>query len=275
MAEWIDEEVDTVKVSEGETLVDSDDVTSSLEAKDPSDAINEQTQDSDLAENDDIPARYRGKSMQDVIQMHREAEKALGRQGNEIGEMRKMFDEFVKTSAQDRNKPEPSSGDDVDYFVDPHSAVNRQIDSHPALQEMKGVANEMRKAQGQAALRNKHGDFENILRDPEFTEWVEASPVRQRLLMEADKRYDVAAADELFSTFKQLKSMGPASSQVERRSAVKSANNGGSRTNPDGQRRGRIYRRADIRKLMMEDPKRYEELQPEIMAAYAENRVRG
>jgi hypothetical protein len=270
MAEWIDEEVETAQVGEGETLVESDQVTESLQTKEPEPVEAEQTQ-----QEDDIPARYQGKSIQDVIHMHREAEKALGRQGNEIGEMRKMFDEFVQTSAQDRSKPEPSSGEDVDYFVDPQNAVNRQIDSHPALQEMRGVANEMRKAQGQAALRSKHGDFESILRDPEFTEWVESSPVRQRLLVEADKRYDVAAADELFSTFKQLKGMRGATAQADRKSAVKSASNGGSRTNPDGQRRGRIYRRADIRKLMMEDPKRYEELQPEIMAAYAENRVRG
>ena len=270
MAEWIDEEVETAQVGEGETLVESDQVTESLQAKEPEPVEAEQTQ-----QEGDVPARYQGKSIQDVIHMHREAEKALGRQGNEIGEMRKMFDEFVQTSAQDRSKPEPSSDGDVDYFVDPQAAVNRQIDSHPAFREMKGVANEMRKHQGQAALRNKHGDFDAVIRDPEFAEWVQSSPVRTRLLVQADKQYDVDAADELLSTYKQLKGMRGATAQADRKSAVKSASNGGSRTNPDGQRRGRIYRRADIRKLMMEDPKRYEDLQPEIMAAYAENRVRG
>ena len=269
MAEWIDDEVETVQAGEGETLVEAEGLVDSLSEKQPEPVEAEQAQE------EDIPERYRGKSIQDVIQMHREAEKALGRQGNEIGEMRKMFDEFVQTSAQDRNKPEPEPSEPVDYFVDPQTAVNQQIDNHPALQEMKGVANEMRKQQGQATLRNRHGDFESVLTNPEFAEWVQSSPVRTRLFMEADKRYDVDAADELISTFKQLKGAVPAAQNMDRKSAVKSASNGGSRTNPDGQRRGRIYRRADIRKLMMEDPKRYEELQPEIMAAYAENRVRG
>lgn len=270
MAEWIDDEVNTVQAGEGETLVESEGVVESLSEKQPEPVETEQ------ALNEDLPERYQGKSIQDVIQMHREAEKALGRQGNEIGEMRKMFDEFVQTSAQDRNKPEPeSTSEQVDYFVDPQSAVNQQIDNHPAMQEMKGVANEMRKQQGQATLRNRHGDFESVVTNPEFAEWVQSSPVRTRLFMEADKRYDVDAADELISTWKQLKGTALAAQNTDRKSAVKSANNGGSRTNPDGQRRGRIYRRADIRKLMMDDPKRYEELQPEIMAAYAENRVRG
>ena len=50
--------------------------------------------------------------------------------------------------------------------------------------------------------------------------------------MEADKRYDVDAADELITTFKQLKGVVPAAQNMDRKSAVKSASNGGSRTNP-------------------------------------------
>jgi hypothetical protein len=33
------------------------------------------------------------------------------------------------------------------------------------------------------------------------------------------------------------------------------------------------YRRADLIRLQIEDPDRYQQLQPEIMAAYAEGRV--
>jgi hypothetical protein len=41
-----------------------------------------------------------------------------------------------------------------------------------------------------------------------------------------------------------------------------------------GESSQKVYRREDIRKLMMSDPDRYEALQPEIMAAYASGRVR-
>jgi hypothetical protein len=36
----------------------------------------------------------------------------------------------------------------------------------------------------------------------------------------------------------------------------------------------KIYRRADIMNLKMNDPNRYEQLQNEIMTAYAEGRVK-
>jgi hypothetical protein len=41
-----------------------------------------------------------------------------------------------------------------------------------------------------------------------------------------------------------------------------------------GESSAKIYRRADLIRLMMTDPARYEERQPEIMKAYAEGRVR-
>ena len=41
-----------------------------------------------------------------------------------------------------------------------------------------------------------------------------------------------------------------------------------------GESSKKVYRRADLISLKMTDPSRYEALQPEIMAAYAENRVK-
>jgi hypothetical protein len=41
-----------------------------------------------------------------------------------------------------------------------------------------------------------------------------------------------------------------------------------------GESSKKVYRRADLIRLKMTDPSRYEALQPEIMAAYAENRVK-
>jgi hypothetical protein len=36
----------------------------------------------------------------------------------------------------------------------------------------------------------------------------------------------------------------------------------------------KVYRRSDLIRLQLEDPNRYMDMQPEIMAAYAEGRVR-
>ena len=278
MARWIEEEeLPQAHVEEGETLVEPDQVEASLQPEgvskpeEPDETAPEQPEE-------ELPEKYRGKSAADIAKMHMEAERAMGRQGNEIGELRKVFDDFVQSSAQAQTKPEPKEVDETDYFVDPQSAVNRQIESHPALQQAQAVAVEMRKAQGVAELTSRHPDVKEVLGSSDFQEWVNGSPTRQRLYHEADQQMDVSAADELLSTFKQLKRTAASSeevSKVARKSAVKNASTGSSRNNPDGARRGRVYRRSDIRQLMRNDPKRYEELQPEIMLAYSEGRVRG
>ena len=41
-----------------------------------------------------------------------------------------------------------------------------------------------------------------------------------------------------------------------------------------GESSRKVYRRADLIKLKMTDPQRYEDMQPEIMAAYSEGRVK-
>ena len=51
---------------------------------------------------------------------------------------------------------------------------------------------------------------------------------------------------------------------------MKSASTGAARGNSDVQGSRRIYRGADIRELMRTNPQRYEDLQDEIMRAYAE-----
>jgi hypothetical protein len=278
MARWIEEEeLPQAHVEEGETLVEPDQIESSLQPEEVS-SPEEPEETAPEQPEDELPEKYRGKSAAEIAKMHMEAEKAMGRQGNEIGELRKVFDDFVQSSAQAQTKPEPKEVDETDYFVDPQAAVNRQIESHPALQQAQAVAVEMRKAQGVAELTSRHPDVKEVLGSSDFQEWVNGSPTRQRLYQEADQQMDVSAADELLSTFKQLKRTAASSeevSKVARKSAVKNASTGSSRTNPDGARRGRVYRRSDIRQLMRNDPKRYEELQPEIMLAYAEGRVRG
>ncbi len=56
-----------------------------------------------------------------------------------------------------------------------------------------------------ARLRALHPDFEQILADQSFRRWVNDSPTRRELLAKAHSQYDVAAADMLFSAWKQLR----------------------------------------------------------------------
>ena len=47
--------------------------------------VNEETPQESNLEDDDIPDKYRGKSVKDIVRMHQEAERAIGKQGSEVG----------------------------------------------------------------------------------------------------------------------------------------------------------------------------------------------
>jgi len=43
----------------------------------------------------EIPDKYKGKNLQDIVKMHQEAEKLIGRQAQEVGEVRRLADELL------------------------------------------------------------------------------------------------------------------------------------------------------------------------------------
>ena len=110
-----------------------------------------------------------------------------------------------------------------------------------------------------------------------FKAWITASPARVRRFQSADQSGDMDEADDLITTFKEVSNTVNTAKRAEKQAqkkAVKNASVSGNRSNPDAASSKRVFRRADIRQLMKSDPERYESLQPEIMQAYAEGRVR-
>ena len=69
----------------------------------------------------EIPDKYRGKSAEDLVRMHQEAEKLLGRQSSEVGELRQVVDSYIQTQLSNQQAPSQQSEtvDDVDFFSDP------------------------------------------------------------------------------------------------------------------------------------------------------------
>lgn len=227
---------------------------------------------------DDIPEKYKGKTAAEIAKMHMEAEKALGRQGGEVGELRKIVDDFVKAQLETKTAPEQHSEpeEEVDWYLDPEKAVEKAIANHPKLKEAEQMSAEMRRSKALDELGKKHADYAQVLQDPKFAEWVQGSRVRQQLLAQADQNYDVEAADELLSIWKgQATATKAAVSQekTERKKQLKSASTGSVSGSGEAPSR-KIYRRADIIKLMQTDPDRYMQMADEIAAAYAEKRVK-
>lgn len=261
MSQIIDDETNDELSQQGET-VELDQVVASEPAQETE------------PEEEQLPDKYRGKSPSEIARMHQEAERALGRQGSEVGELRRIVDNFIQSQTSKQQAQE--SSEEVDFFADPEKAINRAIATHPKIREAEQVTASLKKQEALARVQSQHPDLQDIVGSSEFADWVGKSKVRQELFVRADKGFDYDAADELLSTFKERKQIlnnAKSIEQVERKQAVKSASTGVAKGSSEPSK-GKIYRRADIINLMMNNPDRYQSLQPEIMAAYAAGRVK-
>jgi len=223
-----------------------------------------------------IPEKYRGKSLHEVVQMHQEAEQVMSRHSAEVGELRKVVDEYIVTQTQSAPKQNVEPESDIDYFTDPQGAVNRAIENHPKIKAAEEYSINYKRQSALAELNNKHPDMKSILSNARFQEWVNASKFRTQLFAQADKNYDAEAADELFSLWKEMQSVTQKTVNAEkqvRKQQLKSANTGNARGSGEKTREKR-YRRIDLIKLKNNDPARYNAMADEILRAYKEGRVK-
>ena len=223
----------------------------------------------------DIPDKYRGKELSDIIKMHQEAEKLIGKQAQEVGEVRKLADELIKQNLAGKPQPIQEEEPEVDFFENPQAAVRKTVDNHPDVLAARQAGQEFKKMQIQQKLAAEHPDFGQIAQDADFVNWVKSSPIRIGLYAKADGEFDYDSANELLSTYKQLRGVKAKQTndagETQRKSNLKAASVdvGGS-----GESGKRVYRRADLIRLKMTDPDRYEQLSGEIMQAYQDGRVR-
>ncbi len=221
-----------------------------------------------------IPEKYSGKSLEDIVKMHQEAEKLIGRQAQEVGEMRKLADQLIQ---QNLNKEQPVAKQEteIDFFEDPKTAVQKAVEAHPDIIAAREAAQQIKKMQTQQLLQQKHPDFAEVVGDGEFQEWVKASPIRLNMFAMADSQYDFDSADELLSTFKQIRTAkAQQTAEVGQKMLKQNLKAASVDVGGTGESSAKVYRRADLIRLKMTDPDRYEQLQPEIMKAYAEGRVK-
>ena len=228
-----------------------------------------------ISQKAELPEIYRNKSLEEVVKMHQDQVKMIGRQAQEVGEIRKLADELIKQNLSSKQQQTRQEEPEVDFFENPQKAVQRTVDSHPDIIAARQATLEMKRAQIQQKLASEHPDFGDIAKNEDFTNWVKSSPVRIDLFKKADAEFDYDSANELLSTYKELRSVKQKQSsdagEATRKQNLKAA---GVDVGGSGESSKRVYRRADLIRLKMQDPNRYEALSDEIMTAYQEGRVR-
>ena len=265
-----DEQQPEMELQEGETF-------GNIEEDTPVQEIEEEPSAVEAESAEDTPvSKYSDKSHEEMVAILEERERHIGQQSNELGNMRQTFEAMARTQSVPA-QPEPELVEEVDFFVDPQKAVDSRINNHPALQQAQEMAQKLAYAQGLATLQQRHSDLKEVVGSDEFGQWIKSSPSRLRRYQYADQSGDIDEADDLIATWKQLNktvATAKAAEKTAQKKAVRAASVSGPRGNADAASSKRVYRRADIRQLMQTNPQRYEDLQPEIMAAYAEGRVR-
>jgi hypothetical protein len=257
------------------------DITSPIPDSTGADTVEAVSKPSESVLTDIMPEKYKGKSVEDIVKMHQEAEKLIGRQANEVHEVRSLADQLLKQQLASNAKAQTPVEESLeeDFFVDPAKAVNRQVEKHPAVIEARQAALEMKKMKTAQQLSAKHPDFSTIAQDGGFQDWVRSSAIRMNLFARADAEYDFASADELISTYKELRQVKQQNQNTQAVEAQSKAQDSALRAasvdvGGAGESSRKVYRRADLIKLRMTDPDRYMQMSDEIMSAYSEGRVK-
>ncbi len=227
------------------------------------------------------PEKYAGKSLEDVIEMHQNVEKAFGKQGQEVGDQRKLIDQLLSAQEQASQAAEPVEEDvnfEDSFYDDPAKAVNSAIEKHPEIVKAREANFKSAQQANLTQLEATHPDFMDVVGDSDFQKWVGESGIRTELFRKADANYDFNAANELLGTWKQISMIGKTqevkkAEKVKRDKAMRQTS---SETRSSGDSVGgkKMYRRSDLIQLQISDPTRYASLADEIQSAYAEGRVK-
>lgn len=267
------------ELGNAENITNQQEQTTSLE---PADAVNTEPE---VKQEPEVPEKYRGKSLDEIVRMHQEAEKLIGRQAQEVGENRRLLDQFIKQQLEQKHDTQqPSKAQEIDWFEDPAKAVNQAVENNPILKQLQEQQAQQAQLVALQTIEKAHPDYLDIAQSEDFAQWVQGSKVRMGIFAKANN-YDVDSAMELLETYKSLRNV-----KTQKAEQVKAADESLKKTEADnrskalktaavqeggtGESSKPVYRRADLIRLRMQDPKRYEDMADDILAAYNEGRVR-
>jgi len=180
----------------------------------------------------EVPARFKGKSAEEVAQSFVELESLYGKQAQQLGDMRKTLDVLLEkqTKSPEPAKPAPEKKPvTVDDIYDNADAAVRRVvreESQSRIEELERKLQEAEHSrvisEGRRVFESKHPAYKDTMADPAFLEWIKASPFRVRMAQAADGG-DFEAADELFSTYADISSVKTEKRTHNKREEVKKA----------------------------------------------------
>lgn len=242
---------------------------------------------------DDVPAKYKGKTRKQVAEMHQNLESEKGRLANEVGQLRKTVDELLAASIKGndsdarptKKKREPVTSDTL--LTDPDKTITDTA-KEAVKEDLDKTSDRLSRLEYKAEEKAFMGDFpeaSDLIGTEEFVSWVQASPIRLRLAAAAHQgSFD--AARELFGLRREVDSARKPKEEVAKvdqteavkdATTVKPANAAANRaSNGQFKPKGETVKRSYIRNLFIKNRTEYTRRMAQggdLHAAYAEKRV--
>jgi len=271
-----------VELEEDFTDIDSVKLAESLsQEREPANEVITEIANNAKKEEAQLPPKFEGKNVDEIVKSYANLEQQFGRQGSELGELRKLADSLIQKNLQDtsntRSESLEKSISEDDFYSDPVNAVRKVVEE--ALEPMKSNLSQTKVDSTVQRLQAKHPDMADVVNDLGFQQWIMETTPRQDMWVKASNG-DFEYADELFTQYKG-NNTSQVQAQKEQKQVVKnkeledaSSVSAGASQDAGGSSGKTIYRRSELIRLKMNDPTRYSDLHGEIMQAYAEGRVR-
>ena len=233
----------------------------------------------------EIPERFKDKSIEDVIKSYTELEKAYSRQGNDLGEYRKLSEQLLALESAGGSKETETQSEDISIdalYDDPKGTIEKVVS-----QRVSGLEQQLQQERFTARLKqmnSKYDGWQEEVRTPEFVNWVQEwanTPVRQRLVMQGDQG-DLDAAEEVLLSYYEKKQLAQQARQSERKAKrdadlAKGTLESGSPDSPESETTFSRKKLLDLRIRAKQGDRKASEFlkenQVDIARAYAEGRL--
>jgi hypothetical protein len=157
-----------------------------------------------------IPDKYTGKTVEDLISMHQNAERLISRQGEEVAQVRRIADEILqlkKPTTQTTQERKPVTVDAL--LNDPEAAIKSAVQGSDLVRRTEAAEARVASLESQITegqFTAKHKNVAQDINDPVFLEWVNKNQTRQTLAAHAAQK-NFKAASELWDMWEEHKEL--------------------------------------------------------------------
>ena len=153
--------------------------------------------------------KYADMDREALIDAHKEAQKKIGEQGQEVGQLRNLTDKLLDLKRTEDltahgGSPEdsPISGDTL--LTNPRDTINSVVEDNPRLSAIEDTLAALGQSTIETQFASAHPAYKADMEDENFKAYVSASPYRSGLAQKAYKG-DWEAAHELWNAYDEVR----------------------------------------------------------------------